>query len=307
MDSSDKKVALVPEVTQGTIPATPAFLILRDTSTVGGLMAPYSESPERRSDRMLGTTVKGLHTLPKKISMALAPDAALELLMSSALGAPWATNALKNGSALQPFTIEELYGAPLAAPGPYIRSAGMVVDEMDISLATGKEGELTFSCMGMAETSSPTTAITGATYAAPSTYEPITPIDVVVNNFFTLTPKMQSLQMTIKNNLRAIYGWGSADVAKYGLGRFRVDATAVFYFESLAQYTTLSPGTLGVLDLTMGAITAHKYELVLPNCKVSNPQLSDPGNDGDVTLTCTLSAEFDSGTSAAITIARAVA
>jgi hypothetical protein len=306
MDSSDKKVAIVAETVIGTINATPAFLVLRDESTVGNLTAPFGESPERSNDRMLRSTYKQVHTLPKKISMPFAPDAALDVLLAAALMGTWATNALKNASTIQSFTIEEVFGAPTATPGPWLRSKGVSVDQMSLNFDLNKDGELVFSCMGLTEATD-TAAITGATYAAPTQYEPITPIDVVVNSFCGLTPKMQSMAFTLKNNLRQIYNWGSADVAKNGLGSFRVDVQAVFYFESLAQYTALTAGTLGVLDITCGGISGHKYQIVLPNVKISNPQLSDPGNDGDVTLTCSLSALYDTATTAAITIARLVA
>jgi hypothetical protein len=306
MDSSDKKVAIISEVTPGTTPATPAFLTLREESTTGNLNAPFGESTERSNDRMLRSTFKQLHTLPKKISMPFAPDAALDVLLSALMMNTWATNALKNGSALQAFTLEEVFNAPLASPGPWLRSRGMSVDGLTLQLDNNREGSMTFDCVGMTEATD-TAAISGATYAAPTQYEPITPIDVSVNTFFGLTPKMMSLQLTVKNNLRQIYSWGSPDVAKIGLGSFRVNATAVFYFEALAQYTALTAGSLGTLDMTCGGVTGHKYQIVLPNAKISNPQFSDPGNDGDITLTCNLSALYDSGTSAAMTIARAVA
>lgn len=309
MDASNKKVALVPEVTQGTIPATPGFLVLRDTMTTGGLIAPWTESPERRNDRMLGTTVKGLRTLGKKITMPFAQDAALDQLFQSFMCGAWTTNTLLNGSALQPFTLEEVHEAPTATPGPWFRSAGCIVDQMAISLATGKEGTCVFDLFGFGETTA-AAAIAGATYAAPSTLEPMTPIDIVVNSFFGIVapaPKMMSLQFTAKNNLRRQYNWGSPDIYRTGLGSFRVDVQAQFYFDSLAQYAAISPGALGVLDFTIGSTTLKKYQIVLPNAKISNPALSDGGNSTDVMLSCNLNAEFDAGTSAALKIVRVVA
>ena len=375
MDASNKKVALVAETTQGTIPASPGFLILRDTMTAGGLVAPWSESPERRNDRMLGTTVKGLRSLSKSITMPFAQDSALDQLIASFMCSSWsavvtgsiatttltvtavtsgtlfvgatlsgtgvtagttitslgtgtggvgtytvsasqtvastaitANNVLKNGSAIQPFTLEEVHEAPTATPGPWIRSAGCLVDQLTLTFATGKEGTLQASLVGMTETTA-SAALGGATYAAPSTQEPITPIDATVNTFFGLAtpPKMSSLTFTAKNNVRRQYNWGSADIYRTGLGAFRVDVAAQFYFDALSQYTTISPGALGVLDVTFGATTLKKYQLVLPNAKIFNPVLSDGGNSTDVMLSCNISAEYDATTLAAFSIARAVA
>lgn len=306
MDASNKKVSVIAEVTQGTTPATPGFLVLRDTMTTGGLAAPWTESPERRSDRMLGTTVKGLHALTKKISMPLAVDAAVEVLLSSFMCNSWATNVLKNASTIQSITLEEIQEAGGVTPGPWVQSKGCVVDQMGLTLTTGKEGELVFDLLGMTETTG-SSSIAGSTYAAPSVYEPITPIDIVVNSFFSLTPKMTSLSFTAKNNLRPGYNWGSPNIYRTGLGAFRVDVQAVFYFDALAQYTAISAGALGTLDITMGADANHKYQLVLPNAKISNPVISDGGNSTDVSLSCTLSALYDSGSGAAMTITRLVA
>ena len=308
MDASNKKVSIVSEVTQGTIPATPTFLTLRDTRTEGGLAAPWHASPERRNDRMLGTTVKDLRQLAKKITMPLLTnEAAVHQLLASFMCGTWSSNTILNGNALQPFAIEELHEAPTASPGPYVRSAGMVVDQLALNLQTGKEGEFQFDAVGMTETTSASTAIAGSTYTAPGSDEPITPIDITVNTFFGLTNvKMMGIQLTAKNNIRRQYNWGSADIYRTGLGAFRVDAKVDFYFSSLTEYTTISPGALGTLDITMGSVTTHKLQLVLPNCKISNPVLSDGGNDTDVMLSCTLSALYDSGTGAAMKLVRAV-
>ena len=149
MDSSNKKVAFVPEVTPGTTPATPSFLIVRDEMTTGNLNAPFGESPERSNDRMLRSTYKQLHTLPKKISMPFAPDAALEGLFQTFMMGTWSTNVLKNGSALQSGTIEEIFEAPTASPGPWLRSKGMASDQFTLDLTNNKDGEITFSMLGM--------------------------------------------------------------------------------------------------------------------------------------------------------------
>jgi hypothetical protein len=309
MDASNKKVSIIAETTQGTTPATPTFLVLRDQTTTGGLSAPWGESPERRNDRMLGTTVKQQHQLGKVITMPLFTDeAAVHVLLASFMCGDWATDALINGSKLNPYTVEEVYEAATAAPGPWFWAAGNVVDQLDLSLQNGQPGQWTFTSVGMTETTG-AAAITGATYTPPGSDEPVTPIDVTVNSFFGLgtLPKMMNLRLTGKNNIRRGYTWGSPDAYRTGLGSFRVDATVDMYFSSLTEYTTFSPGALGELDITIGSVGGHKLQLILPNCKISNPTLSDGGNDSDVTLSCTLNATYDGTTGAAMKLVRKVA
>jgi hypothetical protein len=61
-----------------------------------------------------------------------------------------------------------------------------------------------------------------------------------------------------------------------------------------------------MLDFTAGSVAGHKYQFVLPNAKISNLVLSDGGNSTDVALSCTISAEYDATSGAAMTITRLV-
>jgi len=305
MDSSTKKVAIVSEATQGTTPATPTFLTLRDTRTEGAYDRPYGESPERRSDGMLGALVKMPTKLTRKITAPLAYEVSIHQLLQSFMCSTWSSNALLNGVALQPFTLEEVQGASLAAPGPWFRSTGCVVDGFTLNMPYGKEGEFQFDIIGFTETTA-SSAIAGATYTAPGTDDPITPIDTVITGLAGLTtPKLMSLTVTGKRNIRTNYQWTSADAYRTGLGRIRVDVQAQIYFSALAEYTSIAPGLLSSLDIVLGATTGHKYELILPNVKFSEPTLTDTGNDGDVMLNFKGSALYDSGTGAAIKWLRA--
>jgi hypothetical protein len=307
MDSANKKVAIVPETVQGTTPATPGFLTLRDTRTEGAYDRPFGESPERRSDGMLGAMVKMPTSMHRRITMPLAYDAAFDQLLQSFQASTWSTNVLKNGVILQPFTLEEIYNAPLGAPGPWIRSQGLVVDAFSLNLPYGKEGEAAFDCVGFNEATA-SSAIAGATYAVPSTDEPMTPIDSAIGGLAGLTtPKVMSLQISARRNIRRNFQWTSADAFRTGFGRFRVDVAAQIYFQTLAEYTAIAPGLLSTLDITLGFTTLRKYRFQLPNAKFSAAVLNDPGNDGDVMLSFKASAIYDVTTGAALQITRAVA
>lgn len=307
MDSALKKVAIVSEATQGTTPATPTFLTVRDVRTEGAYDRPFGESPERRNDGMLAATVKMPTSLARRITLPLAYEVSIHQLLQSFQCAAWSTNNLIIGQTLQPFTLEEVQGASLAAPGPWMRSLGMVVDGFSLNMPYGREGEMVFDCVGLNETTA-SSAIAGATYTAPGVDDPITPIDTVVNALAGLTtPKLMSLQITAKRNIRRNYQWTSADAYRTGLGRYRVDVAAQIYFSSLAEYTAIAPGALASLDITMGSITTRKYQLVLPNVKWSQPNLSDGGNDGDVMMSFKGTALYDASSGTAMKWVRAVA
>jgi hypothetical protein len=192
------------------------------------------------------------------------------------------------------------------ASDPYVWSAGMVVDAMELRLSNGQPGQISFDLIGMTETTG-SAAKTMATYADPSDNEVITPADVTMTTFFGLTPKMVDGVIRIANNNRRKYAWGSSAAYGTGLGRFRNPCDFTLYWESLAQYTTLLPGTTGALSMTAGILTTKKYTFDIPNGKISRPRRSDPGNDGDVMLSCHVDAMYDSSDECQFKITRGVA
>jgi hypothetical protein len=304
MDGSLKQVSIVAETVQGTINASPAWKVLRDASAEGLNDKPFGESPERRADRRLSSTHKGLDQLGMRITMPFAYDDGLELLLQSLLNSAWSADVIKDASTLVPLTVEERYEG--GATDPYVWSAGMVVDAMELQLSNGQPGSISFDLIGMTETTG-TAAKSMATYAAPSQNEIITPADVTVGTFFGLTPKFMQGTLRVANNVRRQYAWGSPAAFGTGLGRFRSGNDFGFYWESLAQYTTLLPGTTGALSMTAGILTTKKYTFEIPNGKISRPRRSDPGNDGDVMLSCHVDAMYDNSAACAFKITRAVA
>lgn len=307
MDSANKQSAIIAEVTMGTTPATPAFLLLRDSRVSGSPQRSASRSPERRSDRMAANMTSGLFTFPKVIETPWVRDAATDVLWESVLCGAWSTNVLKNASTKKPFTLEEKYEG--GATDPYRRLAGCLVDSLSIGFRNGEPGTMSFGIRAMAETAA-TSAIASSTYAAPTPgYDPSTPADIVVGDLFSVSsPKVMALNMTISNNLRDQHSWGSNSPFGIGLGLFDISGSVSFYFNASADYSTFMTRQSGLdLSLTIGATTNYKDTLLLPNCDVWNPDVDDPGPTGDHMVTLNFLAKYDSGSTSAITLTRLVA
>lgn len=303
MDSSLKQVSISAELVQGTINTNPAWTVLREASAEGLNDKAFGESNERRSDRRLASTHKGLDSLGMRLVTPFLYDAGTELLLQSLLNSAWSTDVIKDASTLVPLSVEERHEG--GATDPYVWSAGMIVDSLELRLSNGQPGVMSWNLIGMTETTG-TAAKTMSTYSTPSTNEVITPADVTVSTFFGLTPKFMDGTFRIANNVRRQYAWGSSAAFGTGLGRFRASNDFSFYWESLAQYTTLLPGTTGALAMTMGILTTKKYTVEIPNGKISRPQRSDGGNDNDIMLSCHVDALHDAATSCAVRITRAV-
>ena len=307
MDSANKQTAIIAEVTQGTTPATPAFLLTRDIRVSGAPQRPNNRSPERRADRMAASMVMGLSTYPKTIELPWVRDAASDVLWESLHMGTWATNVLKNASTKKFFTLEEKYEG--GATDPYRRTVGCMVDTASISFQNGNPGTVSFGLKALSE-STATAAITLSTYAAPTPgYDPSTPADIVVNGLFgTTTPKVKSLSLTITNKLDEQYAFGSPNPFGIGLGEYDISGTVEFYFSVLADYSTFVTKQTGLsLDLTIGATANFKDQILLPNCDVWNPNVDDPGQTGSHTVSLQFMAKYYASSTAAITHTRLVA
>jgi len=307
MDSANKQTAVVAETVIGTTPATPAFLLTRDTRVSGSPQRPATRSPERRSDRMAANMTSGLFTFPKVIEMPYVRDAATDVLWESTLCGAWSTNVLKNASTQKTFTVEEKYEG--GATDPYRRLTGCQVDSLAINFRVGEPGTMSFALQALAETTA-TTAIVSSTYAAPTPgYDPSTPADIAAISLFGLTtPKIQSLNMTITNNVRPMHQWGSNSPFGLGLGLFDVSGQVSFYFASSTDYSTFTTRqTAQTLAFTIGSTTSFKDTISLGNCDVWNPDVSDPGASGDHLVTLNFMARYFATDTAAMKITRNVA
>lgn len=308
MDGSQKRVALVAEVTRGTTPATPTFLTVRDIRTTGGKQQPRTRSPERSNTRQSLTTYKGLVTIPKQIEMPLAYDDATNVLLAAVLQGAWATNVAKLQSTISGVTLEEFLEG--GATDFFRRSVGFFPDSLQLSCSNGQPGMMTFGGRALTETTA-AAIIAGATYVDPTPGgPPMTPGDFVLNTTLGLTtPKIQAFNLSIRNNAYDLHGFADDNPYDQGLGQADVEGAVELYFRTAAEYTTfVGAGSLGaVLDITMGSVTLNKYRLKLSNLDCFNPDLGDPGPTGPVTCTIPFVGNYKAADGSGITLTRAVA
>jgi hypothetical protein len=247
--------------------------------------------------------VSGQASYPKTINMPFARDAGLDILLESLLCGVWSTNVLKNASTKKAFTLEEKYEG--GATDPYRRLAGCLCDSLRMSFplaGAGNPGTLSFGIKALAETTA-TTALGSSTYAAPTpAYDPVSSNDITVNNLFSISsPKLMSLDMTIGNAMREKYAFGSPNPFDIGLGAFDVTGQVQLYFAQLTDYSTFVTRQTGLaLDLTVGSVEDYMDLIQLNNVDVWNPDVTDPGPQGDHMVTLNFSARYSAGDTAAI-------
>ncbi len=308
MDSASKQTALVAEVTQGTIVASPAWLVCRETRVTGSPQRGDQRSPERRADRQEHNSVKGINVFNKTIEMPWVRDAATDILWASLMGSTFSTDIIKNGQTKSFFSLEEKYEGGVT--DPYRRLRGCIVDSVSIGFRMdGSPGTLSWAIAGLEEETQ-AAAIAGATYTAPSPgYDPVSGVDVLVNDLFSVSAaKLMAFNISIKNNLRQQYAMGSASPWGEGLGLFEVTGSAQVYFSQLSDYSGfVTPVNDLTLDLTIGSVTNFKDRLVIPAARVSNPDVDDPGASGDHMVTYNFRGRYSSGQAASLKLTRLVA
>lgn len=308
MDAALKRDAIVAEVTLGTTPATPAFLIPRTISIDGDPLRPAQRSPERVNHGQATNMVDGNATYRKTFNMPYARDAATDVLWASLLFGAFSTNVLKNAQTANGFTLEEKYEN--GATDIYRRISGMQCGSAAIAFANdGNPGRLTFNAFGRAETNA-TTPLASATYADPSPGGDLpTAADIAVTNLFSVSsPELAQINLAIENNLAERYGFGSRNPTRQSRGWLNVSGSVEFYFDAQAKYSTFTTRQTNLaLDITIGAVTLQKDQLQLPKVDVWNPRIRDPGPTGDHSVMLDFLAKYSASDSASLILTRNVA
>jgi hypothetical protein len=309
MDGALKRDAVVAEVTLGTTPATPAFKTLRTISIDGDPDRPASRSPERSPTGQATNMYDGNATYRKTFNMPWQRDAGLDLLWSSLVFAPFATDILKNGTTANGFTLEEKYSSGTGSD-VYRRISGMQCGSASIAFANdGQPGRVTFNAQGRAETND-TAAIAGATYSSPAPgNDPNTAADITATNIFGVaTPELANLNLSIDNSLSERYGFGSRNPTRQNRGWLQVQGSVEMYFGAATQYSTFATRQLGLaLDITIGTVTLFKDQLQLPKCDVWNPKVRDPGPTGDNSVMLNFLAKYSATDACTLILTRNVA
>lgn len=307
MDSAQKQDAIVAEVTQGTTPTTPSFLLMRASSISGSATRARLPSPERRPNRTLAFMANGLNSYGKQISMPFNRDAATDVLwqslfFSSFSGTP---SLMKNGVTASFFTFEEKFEG--GATDFYLRHTGCQVNSLGINFRLGQIGEMTWGLLNMGE-SNATAAISGATYAVPTpAVEPVSTVDITVSALFAISsPKVTGLSMQIVNNLAHLHKFGDDEPFGIGAGMFDVRGQVELYFDAAAQYTDFLPGTSKTMSLVFGASSGNKDQIDMAEVDVFDPIISDPGPSGQHIITLSFMGRYDASDASVIKLTRNV-
>lgn len=306
-DGSQTRLGSIAEVAIGQIPATPAWQVMRYLSSDVRLSKQTDIPDEIRGDRNIGSIVDVGRSVQGNIRTNLSYGTYDEWL-SMLLCADWATNVLKNGLLDKTCALEWTFEQ--GTTDSYVRAVGCRMNTLDLRMTAKQSVEADWGIMGLSIPTPTTAIVTGATYLAAST-TPVLNAALNVGSLaytgITTPPKIQSLTMSIKNNIYANDVVGQYETYSHGKGRFEVSGSINTYFENLDTYLAiLNHGDVG-LAFTIGAASGSKYTFSAPKIKLMDGGPPVPGNGRAVMLEVPYQAFFDSGIGASLQITRAVA
>jgi hypothetical protein len=306
-DGSQTRLGFIAEATVGTIPATPAWQTLRFLNSDVRLTKQTDIPDEIRADRNVASITdvgrSGRGSIKGNLSYGTYDD-----LLALALCSDWATNVLKNGVLDKSCAFEWLFEQ--GATDSFIRAAGCRIDTVDLRMRARQSVEIDFGIMALSMPTPTNAIITGATYAAATTTQVMNAglnVAGLTITGVTNAPMLESLNLSIKNNIYQNDVIGQYDPYSHGKGRFEVSGSMSTLFENLDTYLAVLNHTDVGLTFTLGSVTAEKYTINIPKIKLMDGGPPVPGNGQSVKFEVPFQATFDSGIGATMQITRAVA
>jgi hypothetical protein len=277
------QVSYIPEVTDGTTPATPAFQIFRATG----------ESLEVQRKLVFSGELNALRG-PRNFALAARmgagafdcefTDGSLEDMLEAALRGAWSTDVLVNANTPKPFTLETRFET--GATDVFKRLRGAQVNTFSLN---ARAQEIVTAQVGyMSRLSEFNNAlIAGATYTAGNT-EPIFAGDKVgtITMAGLALDAVHTITMQVNNNLRARPALGSLDAIELAPGDLEVTGTVGLYLAD-TEYdvlTAFQDATATSLSFQVGTTAGKITRFEMPSILLEEPKPQAESKDGDLLL-----------------------
>lgn len=301
---SRSRVAFIPEVTEGTTPASPTFQTFRRTG--GGLNTRKVTEPsgEIQPDR----NVRDVYELAQHVEGSYDFEfshATLDAFIEAVLGGAWTTNVATIGTVEKFFTFEELDVS--GATNLFARFVAARIKTLQLKLEAEKKVVGSIGIMARQE-SLAAAIITLATYTAANTEAIETGITPAFAQFFGLAPvpELKSLTLNIDAGISRNMKLGSKYPTTPSIGQVVVTGDMEIYFDANTQMDLALNHTAGQLQFTFGAVTAKKYTVNMPSARILSAERVRGGNGDAVMARLQYQAKGDA-TTPAISITRVVA
>jgi hypothetical protein len=303
-DGSTTRIAIVPEVTWGTTPATPTFQVMRAVSLDMDPGKQTTVSEEIRADG----------NVPDEVVVGIDPSGTLEgelsygtfdTLFASALCGAWASDVLKNGRTHSHVTLEET--SELGATDAFDRYTGVAASSLGLTIGARSKIGVRFGLMGK-QVVTAAAAISGATYTAANTKAILTASSGVgALTIGALTLTIMRLTVNVANGLYVRPVVGSPYSLQHGLGTVEVTGEVEVYVENNDAFDAVLNHETAAISTTIGTVTAEKYTISIPTARLLNGKKNAVRRNEPRRLTIPFRGIYNASDAASIKITRAVA
>lgn len=272
---SRHELAFVPEVTYGTTPNTPAMKRLRSTRNTINLDKDMIVSEENRADRQITDARhgnrRGRGDIPFEFSYGAFDD-----WIASALMGSWATNVVKAGVLLQPFSVERRF----IDISRYLVYTGVLPTSLSLSIRPNAmvTGSIGILAKNMAVPS-------GTQLGAPTDVATNPPYDSftgTIKEGGTVIASVTALDFSLENNLDPAFVVGSNVTPQVFPGRSNLTGTLSAYFENDTLLNKFLNEVESSIQVTLDGAVGGDVVIDLPRIKYSGASVPVQGEGGIV-------------------------
>ena len=292
---------LVPEVTWGTTPATPAFVPHPLTKISGGASMTTLVDPTIRGDRQIAYVRNGAIADKLEVGDVLRYGI-YDALLEGACCGDWTTNVLKPGVSYHAFSGERHFADILDKP--YFRHTGLEVSKLNLKVGKDSFVEATFSLMGQDENSA-AAAITGATYGTVDTSNsPFDSFTCTITEGGSSIVVVQDFSIDIDNKLEEKRVVGSRLALRPAKLFSDVQGTVQVYFENAALFDKFKASTFTSMSLTLTDAAGNSLAISIPKLLFTGEANRDVSGPGTVSTSLKFQAILDPVTGTNLSITR---
>lgn len=303
-DTAKSRIAYIAESAFGTTPSTPTFKELRRTS--GGLETRKATAVSGQVS--LIRDIKQVVQLGQDVSGDISfefNNATFDDFLEAVMGGAWSTNVLKTGNNDKFFTFEETI--VVGATSNYLRFLGCSIGAMSLNIGSRQMMTGSVSVMGKSQSATATSIISGATYTSANTESVFTADKVTSLSILGASPVVESLQLSISQNMRVRPSVGTLYTDEFGKGAITITGSFRAFFASGTLPDAILNHTTGALLFTVGVDSNKKYTFSLPVIQITDGTTVLGGQGDDVMVNVNFQAVYDTSTSTTMSITRLVA
>lgn len=288
---SDTTYHLVPEVVEGSAPATPAF---KGLDYIPGnefkLDSKLLSSDVLKQNRAMAGLTKVNVAPTWTLKTHLRSDTSLDTLFQSVMSGTFNTKVLKGGFADSTVTIEKKMveaGVP-----DYTRLHGMMATKLGLTVDASSNAEVSFDMLGMSRTTS-SAILTGATYAAPVQGPLLSGKDVGSISIGGMTATYVSLDLSVEQNRESKWALGNAGSIGTGTaGPRAIKLVVKAYRNGIAAYANGSSDVAVPITFTLGTGAGNGYTFNIP-AAVYSQQVNDETSGSNAFITLEFMGQWD--------------